>query len=657
MPSVPLSAGAGAVAALVLAAGAVSLLPGAAPRASAEALVPYDSCPALLEQYRQELARTATPWGFGTGPVHRFSGEAGAVSVAAAAPRAATGATDSAVASGPTGTNLQERGVDEPDLTKTSGDLLLAVAHGRLQVVRRGAQPELLGSAPLGRESWGAELLVDGDRVLVLVPHASRDAGLRASWWGPSSSATTAMLFDVADPARPRLLEELELDGRYLSARLSDGTVRLVTSHTASPEATQPAAPHAPAQQEAALQEAALQENRRRAEQVAVGDVLPQLERRGPSGMVLERGAAMDCEDVRHAPSPQGASTLVVTTLDLDRGLTPTDTTGVTTDGELVYAAQDRLYVATSRWGTTAPPAQDLPRSDTATADVDQQVTTELHAFDTSAPDRTTYAGSGSVPGYVMGRWALSSYDGHLRVATTSAPPWGGDVPSESSVVVLEERRDGLVQVGRVNGLGIGERIYAVRYFGDLATVVTFRQTDPLYVVDLADPRAPKVLGELKIPGFSTYLHPVGDDLLLGVGQDADSSGRVTGMQVSLFDVSDRSRPTQVDRLPLGQGWTPASDDSRAFGYDPQRQIALLPFSTWDGRPASAALGIRVDGRRLVEAGRMEVLPDAPAERVLHDEDRLYAVSRRGVVSAGLGDFSRTGAVDFAREPAPVTDR
>jgi hypothetical protein len=450
------------------------------------------------------------------------------------------------------------------------------------------------------------------------------------------------MLFDIADPAAPRLVEELQLDGRYLSARLSDGAVRLVTSSQPAPEGVQPQAPHGPAEQEAALEE-----NRRRARKVGLADVLPQLERRAAGGMLLSRGHALGCDAVRHAPSPQGAGTLLVTTLDLDRGLEPRDTTGVTTDGDLVYASADRLYVATSRWGTTAPPTDDSPATSTVT--IEQEVSTELHAFDTSSPERTSYAGSGSVPGYVLGRWALSSHDGHLRVATTSAPPWAGDTPSSSSVVVMEERENGLVQVGRVNGLGIGERIYAVRYFGDLATVVTFRQTDPLYVVDLSDPTAPAVLGELKIPGFSTYLHPVGDDLLLGVGQDADAQGRVTGMQVSLFDLSDRSAPTQVDRLSLGQGYSPAGEDSRAFGWVAGRSTALLPFTVWDRDPTSAALGIRVEGRRLVEAGRVPVLADAPPERVLHDGERLYAVSRRGIVAGDLDSFERLGAVDFAR--------
>ncbi|MEX2289042.1 MAG: beta-propeller domain-containing protein [Mycobacteriales bacterium] len=651
MPARSHSAAAGVVAAVLAATGALTLLPGAAPTASAQDLVPYASCAALLEHYRGELEKTATPWGFGAGGIGLFDSarSSDTAAPAAAAPQPvgaeAGSATGGVVGSGPTGTNVQERGVDEPDLAKISGNLLLAVAENRLQVLHTGARPELLGSAPLGRDAWGAELLVDGDRVLVLVPQGGW-SGRRgfSGGVGPQPGSTTALLFDLSEPATPRLLEQLELDGRYLSARLSDGAVRLVTTSAPAPAATQPVAPYGQEQQATALAA-----NRRKALQVGLSEVLPQIERRTAGGMVLTSGNAVGCGQVRHASSPQGSSTLLVTTLDLRRGLEPRDTTGVTTDGDLVYAAADRLYVATSRWGTTPQPVEDTRPADTATAGVEQKVTTELHAFDTTSADRTAYTGSASVPGYVMGRWALSSHDGHLRVATTSAPPWGGGAPTESGVTVLEERDDGLVQVGRLLGLGVGERIYAVRYFGDLATVVTFRQTDPLYVLDLGDPRAPRKLGELKIPGFSTYLHPVGDDLLLGVGQDADTSGRVTGMQVSLFDLSDRSTPVQVDRLGLGQAWSPAAEDSRAFGFDTGSATALLPLSTWDASPTSEALGIRVDGHRLREAGRLVVRADAPAERVLHDGEHVYAVSRRGVVAGAIADFARTGAVDFAR--------
>jgi uncharacterized secreted protein with C-terminal beta-propeller domain len=230
-------------------------------------------------------------------------------------------------------------------------------------------------------------------------------------------------------------------------------------------------------------------------------------------------------------------------------------------------------------------------------------------------------------------------------VATTLQAPWDGSGQSSSSVTVLAERADGLAEVGRLDGLGLDERIYAVRYFGDLATVVTFRETDPLYVVDLADPTAPRLLGELKVPGFSTYLHPVGDDRLLGIGQDADATGRTTGFQVSLFDLSDLSTPLQVDRLSLGQGWSAAQDDSRAVSYDPEQRLLALPFS--DDRGRGSALGVRIDGDRLVEAGRLDVGGQWLQRTLLHD-GRLLAVTESDVVAADPTTFARTGAVRLA---------
>jgi hypothetical protein len=451
----------------------------------------------------------------------------------------------------------------------------------------------------------------------------------------PGTGFVSVVLVDVADPASPRVLESLELDGRYISARLVDGAVRLVTSSSPQVPVVMPVEPWGPAQERTALEQ-----NRDAVKALTADQVLPAAIRRDGEGEVQQSGPAVDCSAVHHASDdPQGSSTLLVTTLRPAQGLAALDSTAVTTDGDLVYASLDRLYVATSRWGG-AMGARSIPSG---------EPTTELHAFDTAAPDRTRYVGTGSVRGYVYGRWALSSHDGHLRVATTLQPPWDGGQQagqaSSSSIAVLSERDDGLVEVGRVDGLGPGEQIYAVRYFGDLATVVTFRQTDPLYVVDLAEPTRPRVLGELKIPGFSTYLHPVGDDRLLGIGQDADPTGRVTGFQVSLFDLSDLSTPLQVDRLSLGPGWSSASEDSRAVSYDPSLGLLAIPFG--DERGRQSALGVRVEGDSLVEAGRFAVGGDWVSRTLLHD-GQVLAVTPDSVIAADAGSWRRTGTASLA---------
>jgi hypothetical protein len=132
-----------------------------------------------------------------------------------------------------------------------------------------------------------------------------------------------------------------------------------------------------------------------------------------------------------------------------------------------------------------------------------------------------------------------------------------------------------LVTIASVGGLGRNEQIFAVRYIGDLGFVVTFRRTDPLYVIDLADPFNPRLAGELKIPGYSSYLHPIGNGLLLGVGQDADANGRVLGTQLSVFDVNDVNRPQRVSQLTLG-GNSEAETNHLAFlWWGPTRDVVL----------------------------------------------------------------------------------
>ena len=645
----------------VLGLGGVQLLPSTAPEARAAGLVAYGSCAEMLTHYRTELAATVTAWGVG----------GGGWPVAAARDSAATadseGASGDAVGSGPTGTNLQEQGIDEPDLVKLADGRLVVLTGDRLRVLSAAPEPVVLGSVQVGDgRSYGGELLLDGDRALVVVPSYRDDAveptvtvdgtgDVATRLFRPGTPTTRLVLVDLTDQP-PRVLEQAVLDGQYVSARLVGGTVRLVTTSRPSLPMTYPMRPGD------ARESRALAVNRAIVADLALDDVLPQVERRGADGRVLESGPAVSCQETSHARSAAGAATLLISTLRPGDDLAATDRTAVTTDGDLVYAAADRLYVATSRWGTTAVggpavggPAVDfaVPAGRRGTADaagstVADEVSTELHAFDTTGSTSTGYVGTGTVPGYVMGRWALSRHEGDLRVATTRQPPWEGDRARDtSSIVVRLAEDDGrLVETGRLEGLGRTEQIRAVRYFGDIAAVVTFRQTDPLYLLDLSG--RPRVLGELKVPGFSTYLHPVGDDLLLGLGEDADADGRITGMQLSLFDVSDLSAPRRVDRLHLGPGWSPALDDSRAFTFDPGRRQATFAFASYgdpSGRYRDEALAVTVDGDRLRLAGRMDLAPGSWSTRVLTDGDLVFAVGEAGVVAGDAATMAPTGSV------------
>ena len=204
--------------------------------------------------------------------------------------------------------------------------------------------------------------------------------------------------------------------------------------------------------------------------------------------------------------------------------------------------------------------------------------------------------------------------------------------PSQSSVVTLTEQDGRLVELGRLDGLGPSEQVRAVRWLGNLAAVVTFRQTDPLYLVDLANPAAPTTAGELHLTGYSAYLHPVADGLLLGIGHDADAQGHVGQAMVQLFDIRHPQHPTDAAKLLLGQGNLLAEQDAHAFTYLSDG-TALLPFESWyvDGnaggvRAGALALRVNAAAKTLTLLGSFATAPEDQTQRVVPVGDRLVAV-------------------------------
>jgi len=188
----------------------------------------------------------------------------------------------------------------------------------------------------------------------------------------------------------------------------------------------------------------------------------------------------------------------------------------------------------------------------------------------------------------------MSEQDGYLRMATTDFGWWGwGGTGTEegNNVFVLEDDAGALNQVGELRGVAPGEQIYAARFMGDVGYLVTFLQTDPLFTLDLSDPSAPTVVGELEVNGYSSYLHPAGADHLLAVGMDADDSGSVLGFQVSLFDISDLSAPTLAFSLSSGASTTATCRTTAAVPTTPGTTAVTAATRPGCGAASSSRTG------------------------------------------------------------------
>jgi uncharacterized secreted protein with C-terminal beta-propeller domain len=185
------------------------------------------------------------------------------------------------------------------------------------------------------------------------------------------------------------------------------------------------------------------------------------------------------------------------------------------------------------------------------------------------------YKTNGEVPGYTLNQFSMDEYNGYLRIATTTGN-WGNE--QLNHVYVLD---DNMKIVGKLEDLAQGERIYSARFLGDKGYMVTFRQIDPLFVIDLSDPTNPKVLGYLKLPGVSDYLHPYDETHVIGVGQDATDEGRIKGMKLSLFDVSNVSNPVEVSKYIIGERGTysEALNDHKAFMFSKSKNLLVIPVS------------------------------------------------------------------------------
>lgn len=447
---------------------------------------------------------------------------------------------------------------------------------------------------------------------------------------------------------------------------------------------------------------AMLERNRDKIEAATLADWLPEMEDDGANGYIL------GCERFYKPDYASGRGVISVVTLDLEDIAAGWDGSAVVANPGIVYASSEALYLSSysfNYWmwyGDFAEPPAEVSR---------------IHKFDITGPV-AQYAASGEVAGQPLNQFALSEFEGALRVATHTQPVWrndgtvtddddvsppeggGGSVSPDGTttvdsrpmaasawddsvannhLVVLEQVGDDLGVVGEINGIAPGETIYAARFLGAKGFMVTFRQIDPLFTFDLSDPTHPTRVGELKVPGFSTYLHDIGDDRLLAIGEAIDEEGVVRqGLQLSIFDVSDFDQPALEHKLLIGEGYSEASYNHKAFTYFASKGVLAIPLSTYgviawgpEGMPiengdyftGAAVYDISIaDG--ISERGRVDHTDFLTGEdaywygnavrRTVMIDEAIYTISDLGVKANDLENLDDTlGMVTLPHSPPP----
>lgn len=515
----------------------------------------YGEVAGALERF---MSAEETPDVTPVNPATAGGGLRNAAPMESAAPMA-----DSAEMGGAAGvfqTNAQVAGVDEADIVKTDGTYIY---HYRLNRETGGAQIAIVGATNLKvmstielEDYTSAEMYLKDSR-LTLIRRASERVGQAAQDQLPqlmgdvagtgraetaadvdvvvpdyiehrtiASAAqpmTETLVYDVSDRQKPVEAYRFAQDGRYVTSRQSGNTVYVVSNKGLSFGT--------PLQ----LQRAAA--------------VLPVV-------MQDDTASLLEPQSIIMPPYIESASYAVVTALDTQSG--ERSTKAVLGMAENIMMNKNSLYLTASVTGG------DYSRRETG-----------ITRFSVDGTN-VGYVSSGSVPGFIGNQFSLDEHNGNLRVATTSYLHG----TTSNNLYVLDPAME---VIGSVVGLAPQERIYSVRFMEDTAYVVTFRETDPLFVIDLSNPKQPTVKGELKIPGFSEYLHPIDQNTLVGLGRNTvvnQYGGVMTdGIKLSLFDVTDPQKPVETASYIMGNNdsYTAALDDHRALMYYPGRRLIGFP--------------------------------------------------------------------------------
>jgi hypothetical protein len=478
-------------------------------------------------------------------------------------------------------TNTQVAGVDEADYVKNDGDTIYVLNGQALVVLDAWPVEEMAEIARVELPAPPRRMFLSEDRLVVYLRVGGEETETCTYGYDCRSSSdsgsTLVQVYDVSEPALPVLLKEYEFSGSYLaSRRIGDRVFSVV--HDRGPAIPSDADVNVGGNTPDNLEK---QYTQKKAALTALIDnlpaeyFLPWIIEQTPGEAATTTAA---CDTALAASAARGTSFVSVVGFDLATLAAPSSTLIASKPG-FVYASPASLYLAvdgvdgqddtfSSPWGTNAQDDQ-----------------TTIHKFGLDGID-AKYHGSQAIQGHVLNQFSMDEHEDVLRVATSTG--WVPDPAVSSNILTLGEQGGEFEVLGKLSGLAPTEDIRSVRFDAGRGFVVTFKKTDPLFVIGLSNPAEPVVLGELKIPGFSTYMHLLDDTHLLAVGFDADDQGDFAyfdGIQIQIFDVSDLDDPKLQHKAVIGTrgSGSEALLDHLAFNYFPSRNVLALPATICQG--------------------------------------------------------------------------
>jgi inhibitor of cysteine peptidase len=529
-------------------------------------------------------------------------------------------------------TNNQVEGIEEADVAVTDGEVIYTVSGTNVLLIdaKNPASLNQIAAIRLKEHTYVEQLILHNNYLIVSY---SDYVELNDKGDYVYESYAKVGIYDISDKQKPKLVRDYGHEGYSVAIRKTNDTLYFISQN--SPDYW-----------------AWYREE---------GD-----ESLTPAIYDSEEGGKTDLnlDKISILPNSTEPNFTTISAINLSSG----ESVDIQTESYLgssagFYMSHNAMYLTTAKYASFAPNNRMM--------DIEimrEASETSIYRFEVNGT-KVSFTGQTTVAGSILNQFSMDEHNGYLRVATTSGNTRGADADSTSAIIIFDSSMN---QVGKVGDLAKGERIYSARFMGDKAYIVTFKETDPLFTFDLSNPTNPKVLGELKIPGYSTYLHPVGENHLLGLGYHTEleqSQGssfvKQVGLKLSLFNVTDLNNPIEQDiEIIGGEGtYSQAIDNHKAFFIHKGKNLYGFPVTVYDYAKNSnypflgegAMLytvtpedGIEVTANLISKKSNQSFeYWEESTNRILYINDTIYLVKQQRIDSYDLNSFNQLGTVSF----------